>query len=135
MTHILRSTMRVLAVLLFILAGLNHFRNPIFYQRIIPPGFPFPRLLVILSGVCEIAGGIGLLIPPLRRLAGWGLIALLIAVFPANIYMAIAPHNFADLHFPTWALWLRLPFQVIFIAWVWFVALRQDRAASFSASQ
>jgi uncharacterized membrane protein len=55
------------------------------------------------------------------------LIALLIAVFPANIYMAIAPETFSDLHFPIWALWVRLPLQVVFVAWVWYVALFRDR--------
>ncbi|HEX3356616.1 MAG TPA: MauE/DoxX family redox-associated membrane protein [Tepidisphaeraceae bacterium] len=119
--------LRALAAVLFVLAGLNHFRNPIFYQRIVPPGFPSRPLLVIISGIAEISGGIGLLIVPLRRAAGWGLIALLIAVFPANIYMAIAPETFSDLHFPIWALWVRLPLQVVFVAWVWYVALFRDR--------
>jgi uncharacterized membrane protein len=73
------------------------------------------------SGVAEIAGGVGLVIRPLRRVAGWGLIALLIAVFPANIYMLQHPGQF---HFAPWILWARLPLQAVFIAWVWFVAIR-----------
>jgi len=107
----------------FILAGANHFRNPQFYRDIVPPQFGSAATLVKISGVCEIAGGASLLIPRLRRAAGWGLIALLIAVFPANIYMAIAPERIPNMNFPRWALWLRLPFQALFIGWIWFVAL------------
>jgi len=102
---------------------LNHFHNPAFYRNIIPPGFPDPKLLVILSGICEIAGGVGLLIPPLRQISGWGLIALLLAVFPANIFMAVSPERIPDLHMSRWLLWLRLPLQGILIAWIWFVAI------------
>jgi len=80
-------------------------------------------LVVIISGVAEIAGGIGILIPSARRMAGWGLLALLVAVFPANIYMAAYPERFG---IPAWILWVRLPFQVVFFAWVWFVALRRS---------
>jgi uncharacterized membrane protein len=113
--------LRILATIFFIGAGLNHFREPDFYQKIIPPAFPNPPLLVIISGIAEIAGGIGLLIPALRVPAAWGLIALLIAVFPANIYMAVAPDKIPDMHIPHWALWLRLPLQVVLGVWVWFV--------------
>jgi uncharacterized membrane protein len=86
--------------------------------------------LVAVSGVAEIAGGIGLLIPRLRRWAGWGLIALLIAVFPANVYMAVSPQRIPDLHFARWMLWLRLPLQGVFVVWVWYASLRTDRVNS-----
>lgn len=119
----MRLVLRLIAALGFIAAGLNHFRNPLFYQRIIPPGFPAPGLLVALSGVAEILGGVGLLVGPLRRSAGWGLIALLVAVFPANLYMALAPGKFADMHLPAWVFWARLPLQAVFIVWVWFAAI------------
>jgi len=112
-----------LAAVGFILAGANHFCDPDFYREIMPPKLGSPAALVAISGVCEIAGGLGLLVPRLRRVAGWGLIALVIAVFPANIYMAIAPERMPDMHFARWMLWLRLPFQVVFIVWIWFVAL------------
>jgi uncharacterized membrane protein len=118
-----RSVLRVLAGILFVLAGANHFRSTRFYQRIIPPGFGSPAALVAISGVCEIAGGLGLLYRPLRRAAGWGLIALLIAVSPANIYMAVRPEWFEDMHLPRWTFWARLPLQFVFIAWIWFVSL------------
>src|SRR5450432_697230 len=90
--------LRWLAAIFFVAAGANHFRNPHFYREIVPPWFPAPPLLVIISGLCEIAGGVGILIRPLRRFAGWGLIALLACVFPANLYMAFFPQRFPDLH-------------------------------------
>jgi uncharacterized membrane protein len=118
-----RVPLRWLASAVFVAAGLNHFLNPLFYRRIVPPGFPSPKALVEISGFFEIIGGVGLLVPPLRRTAGWGLIALLIAVFPANIYMVIDPQRTADSAIPIWLLWLRLPLQGVIIAWVWFVSL------------
>jgi uncharacterized membrane protein len=124
MVRALKLVLRVLAAVFFVGAGVNHFYNPKFYREIVPPGFPDPAMLVVVSGVCEIVGGIGLLIPRLRRGAGWGLIALLIAVFPANIYMAVSPERIPDLHVSQWLLWIRLPLQVVLGGWVWFVALR-----------
>ena len=114
--------LRLIAAAGFVGAGANHFINPVFYRRIVPPVFPAPGLLVQISGVCEIAGGLGLLVRPLRRAAGWGLIALLLAVFPANIYMAAFPERFSDVRVPTWMPWLRLPLQAVFIVWVWLAA-------------
>jgi len=109
-----------LAGLLFIFAGINHFLKPEFYERIVPPGFPSPRILVIASAIAEIAGGLGLLIRPLRAVAGWGLIALLVAVFPANIYMALRSDRF---EISPWILWARLPLQPVLMICVWWVAL------------
>jgi len=117
--ELMQTVWRWLAALFFIGAGINHFVMPDFYERIVPPGFPGPKLLVIVSGLAETAGGLGLLIPPLRRVAGWGLIAMLIAIFPANIYMALHPERFG---MSSWILWARLPLQVVFIVWVWWVA-------------
>lgn len=107
----------------FAIAGSLHFVKPDAYARIVPPGFPLPRLLVAISGVAEIVGGIGLLVPWLRRAAGCGLILLLIAVFPANLYMALTPTRFSFV--PPWLLWARLPLQVVIIVWVWWVAIRR----------
>ncbi len=107
---------------LFIVAGLNHFRSTEMYLRIMPEYLPRPLELVYLSGVFEVLGGIGLLIPRLRVAAGWGLIALLIAVFPANIQMLVDAEQFPM--FPVWLLWLRLPIQGLLIAWVWWAAIR-----------
>ncbi len=118
-----RAPLRWLAAIGFLLAGAKHFYRAEFYRQIVPPMFPSPAALIAIRGVVEIIGGVGLLIPRLRRAAGWGLIALLIAVFPANIYMAISPRFAEQLHFQPWVLWLRLPMQVLFIWWIWFVAL------------
>src|ERR1700691_748464 len=97
---LIRLLLRIIAALFFVGAGINHFLKPQFYRQIIPPLFPARSFLVALSGICEIAGGIGLLIPPLRRPAAWGLIALLCAVFPANIFMATSPQPTPGRDFP-----------------------------------
>jgi uncharacterized membrane protein len=117
-----QTALRFLAIVFVIGAGLNHFRNADFYKRIVPPMFPAPAALVLISGICEIAGGAGLAIPSVRRVAAWGLIALLVAVFPANIYMAMHPEKFADLGLPRWTFYARLPVQGILIWWVYLVS-------------
>ncbi len=102
----------------FLAAGVNHFRNPRFYEAIVPPSLQHePRLVVQVSGIAEIAGGAGVLLRPTRRLAGIGLIALLAAVFPANLYMAREPEHFRKL--PRWALYARLPLQPLMMVWAW----------------
>ncbi len=123
-----RTILRCLTAVVFVCAGANHFAHPRFYLKIVPPFFPAPAALVAISGACEIIGGIGLLIPPLQRAAGWGLLALLIAVFPANLYMALDPDRVPHGDIPVWLLWFRLPMQAVFIAWVWWVALKQPRS-------
>ncbi len=100
---------------MFVGAGVMHFIKPKMFEAIVPPSFPSPKALVAISGVAEIAGGIGLLIEPVRLAAGIGLILLLIAVFPANLYMARQPERFRQLA-PAWVLWSRLPFQGVLIA-------------------
>lgn len=97
-----------------------HFTLTSFYVRIVPPPLDaHAQLLVYLSGICEILGGIGVSFPQTRRAAGMGLLALLVAVFPANLYMAIQPELFRDVATPV-ALLLRLPLQLVIMAWVWF---------------
>jgi len=113
--------LRWLAAIFFVVAGTFHFLNPERYLEIMPPYLPAPKLLVAVSGAGEITGGIGLLIPTLRRLAGWGLVALLIAVFPANIYIL---QHAGQFHLSSSILWARLPLQGVFIAWVWFAAIK-----------
>jgi uncharacterized membrane protein len=100
----------------FIAAGANHFLHAPFYVRIMPPYLPFPAALVYLSGVCEIALG-ALLLTRWQSFAAWGLIALLIAVFPANLQMALHPRLYPQ--FAPALLWLRLPLQAVFIAWAY----------------
>jgi uncharacterized membrane protein len=113
-----RISRRVLAAT-FVGAGVLHFVKPEPYEMIMPPGLPYPRELVYLSGVAEIVGGLGVLSGRLRPWAGWWLIAVLVAVFPANVYMAIDPDEVFRKRFPAVALWLRLPLQGAFVAWVW----------------
>ena len=96
---------------LFLVSGLLHLAMPKPYVRIVPPMFPRPDLLVAISGGAEILGGIGLLIPWLRRPAGYGLALLLIAVFPANVYMAVAHIPSSGVLGNRWLQWLRLPVQ------------------------
>ena len=101
---------------LFLFVGVQHFRSTEFFVKIMPPYFPFHRELVLLSGVFEIALGMLLLVPQTTRLAACGLIALLIAVFPANLYMYQRAELFQVSRL---ALLLRLPLQVLLIAWAW----------------
>ena len=122
-------------------AGLNHFRNPDFYLRMMPPYIPAHEAMVFLSGVAEVGLGVTLLVaflvesgvarlllPTLfpngevyvarvRAYAAGGVIALLIAVFPANVYMATDHITIGNA--PSWALWARLPLQGVLIAWAW----------------
>ncbi|CAN5218306.1 DoxX family protein [soil metagenome] len=111
----LKNTATVIAAIGFVFAGYLHFKNPSIYLEIMPDYLPFPLFLIYLSGACEILGGIGLFIPRLRRFASYGLIALLIAVFPANVNMAV---NSIDFGMPHEILWWRLPFQLVLIVWV-----------------
>jgi uncharacterized membrane protein len=102
----------------FIQAGVNHFVMPRPYERIVPPALKGKaKLLVQASGVAEIAGGVGVLMPRTRRLSGMGLVALLAAVFPSNLYMAREPASFARI--PRWALYARLPLQPLMMVWAW----------------
>lgn len=102
---------------LFVAAGANHFLNEPLYVKIMPPYIPAPRLMVEVSGVAEAGLGAVMLSGRFTRTAAWGLIALLVAVFPANVHMALHPGQFR--RFPPALLWGRLPFQAVFIAWAW----------------
>lgn len=106
---------------LFVLAGANHFLNAAFYLRIMPAYLPAPLLLVYLSGVCEIALGVLLLIPKFSRVAAWGLILLLIAVFPANVQMVAHAELYPE--FDLIALWIRLFLQVVLVLWAYWLTL------------
>ena len=101
---------------LFILGGIGHFAATDVYLRIMPPDLPSPRFLVLFSGVCEVVLGILLLIPGASRPAAWGLIALLVAVFPANLYTYLHPRLFA---IPPGLLLARLPLQGVLIGWAY----------------
>jgi uncharacterized membrane protein len=102
----------------FVFAGVMHFVIPKTYKRIVPPYVPAPDAAVYASGAAEIVGGLGLMVPRRRRLAGWWLIATMIGVFPANVHMAIHHDEFRQVPGGRPALLARLPFQAVFIAWV-----------------
>jgi uncharacterized membrane protein len=124
--HRRKEILRGVLAVSIIIVGSTHFLRPEQYARIVPPPFP-PLASVYISGFFEILGGIGLLIPFVSVAAAWGLIALFIAVFPANIYMTLhniqidgIPHNQA-------LYWARLPFQAVFIAWAYWYARHPER--------
>ena len=98
-------------------AGIMHFARPEPYLKLMPPYLPWHLALVQISGVCEILGGIGLLIPQTRRVAAWGIVALLIAVFPANLYMATNPVETGAAAISPIIRWGRLPLQPVLIWW------------------
>jgi uncharacterized membrane protein len=118
-----RPLLYVMSVL-YVIAGVTHFVAPDLYVQIVPPYLPFPLALVYISGVAEAAFGAGLVFERTRRLAAWGIIGVLVAVFPANVYMATsdvviqgAPGGIGD---PSAAArWGRLPIQVVLVLWAW----------------
>jgi uncharacterized membrane protein len=113
-----RGRSRRLLALFFIGSGVNHFVLPRAYEQIVPPRLKSrAKLIVQVSGVAEVAGGVGVLLPWTRRASGVGLVALLAAVFPANVHMAREPKRFPKI--PEWALYGRLPLQPLMMAWAW----------------
>jgi uncharacterized membrane protein len=113
-----RTVSRRLLAAFFIASGVNHFVMPRAYEQIVPPSLQAEAGRVVeVSGVAEIAGGLAVLMPATRRLAGPGLVALLAAIFPANLYMARTPERFRKL--PRWALYARLPLQPLMMRWAW----------------
>ncbi len=110
--------------LFFLAAGLLHFVRPAMYEAIVPEWLPAQRELVYASGAAEIAGAVGVLDARTRRAAGWWLIATLVAVFPANVNMAIHADRFRSSPEPL--LWLRLPLQALLILWAWRVAAKRS---------
>jgi uncharacterized membrane protein len=106
----------------FALAGAMHFVVPRAYAAIVPAALPRKREIVAISGLAEIAGAAAVLSPRTRRLGRWWLLALLVAVFPANVNMAVRPEQVPGLdldRIPRWALWARLPLQPLCMLWVW----------------
>ena len=102
---------------LYMAAGFNHFRNPVMYRKIMPPWLPWHAELVVISGVLEILLGLLLLFPATRPWAAWGIIALLLAVFPANVHMMLQYMN--RQHPYLWVAVLRLPLQLVLIWWAY----------------
>jgi uncharacterized membrane protein len=114
----------ILLAAFFVFAGAMHFVIPRSYERIVPAWLPNAALLVMVSGVAEILGGIGVLIPGVQRYAGIGLIALLVAVFPANVEMLRLAREAGAPFLAQAGLWLRMPFQPVFVWWVWRATLK-----------
>jgi uncharacterized membrane protein len=115
-----RWVARIALALLFGAAGVGHFTHTAQFAAIVPPWLPWPDGLVWISGVCELLGALGLLIRRVRPAARWGLLALLVAVFPANIYMAMEQVTIPGMApAPAWALWARLPLQAVLMMLVW----------------
>src|ERR1700683_932203 len=120
---ILRLFVRLLLAALFLFAGTIHLRHPELFLPIMPPWIPLHLVCIQVSGVLELIGGLGLLIPvrTIQFLAGWGLVLLLVAVFPANIYMAMAHVQIHGVPAHPWIAWARLPLQPLLIAAVLWV--------------
>ena len=118
---ILRKIVLFGLALFFIFFGIDHFINPDFYLSIMPPAFPLHKEAVYISGFFEILGGLGVLIFRFRKIAGWGLIVLLVTVYPANIYMALTPEAFPNISIEL--LYFRLALQFLFFYWAYVVTL------------
>jgi uncharacterized membrane protein len=121
MAYLLSPVQRIavaLAAIFYVVAGSLHFIKPGPYLRIVPPYIPWHGAMVQVSGAFEIVGGLGLLVSETRKAASWGLIALLIAVFPANIYMATHPIEAGALAIAPVLRWGRLPLQVFLVLWL-----------------
>ena len=122
------SRSRIVLAAFFMAAGALHFLKPRPYESIMPEALPAHRELVYLSGAAELAGGAGVLSERTSRWAGWWLIATMLAVFPANINMAVEAERFEDIPEPL--LWARLPLQAAIVYWIWRVAVRPTSAAT-----
>lgn len=122
--------------LFYVFAGVLHFLRPEAYLPMMPGYLPAPRALIYVSGAAEVLGGVGVLIPRTRRAAAWGLVALLVAVWPANLHIALenVPLFGAEQGAGAWN-WVRLAFQVPLILWAWSYTrgARVDRPPSSGA--
>jgi len=127
-----KTRLRWLLTGIMVAIGIAHFANPDPFVAIVPDALPSKLLLVYLSGAFEIALGLGLAWSRTRRLAAWGLIALYVAVFPANVNMAINDVPVQGHHVPAWGLWGRLPLQLVLIAWAYMYT--RDHGAKSPAS-
>jgi len=116
----IKTILRYVLVVFYVVAGANHFLQPDVYVPMMPPYLPWHRALIFVSGAAELGLGLAMLSPTLRPAAAWGLILLLIAIFPANLHIALhdVPLFGNTEGFGVWN-WVRLPFQAVFIAWAW----------------
>lgn len=112
----------VTQAIFYVAAGINHFWHTAMYVAIMPPHYAHPVGLVQISGVAEVLGGIGLLVPWTRRFSAWGIVAMLIVYFDVHVYMALHVDHFASV--PAWVIYARLPLQLLLIAWAGAYAVR-----------
>ncbi len=122
----IQTIFRWLATVFFVVAGLLHFIIPEFYLAMMPPFIPFQQFFILISGIAEMAGAIGIQISRLRKFAGIGLIVLLVGIFPANIYVAIVNPVIPNLEYSASSMWWRLLLQPIFIVWIWWVSIKNN---------
>ncbi len=118
---------RIAMGLLYVTAGITHWVMPKFFVAIVPDYLPAHRELVLISGAAEFAGGLGVLLRPTRRFAAWGLITLLVCVFPANLWMVQHANRYRPV--PLWMLWGRLPLQLLMTWWAWLYTRPERRTA------
>jgi uncharacterized membrane protein len=123
---ILKAVLRVGMAVFYVVAGVNHFRDPEFYQSIMPPYLPMHQQLVYLSGIAEITLGIMAATPRSARLAAWGIILMLLAFLPVHVHMLINNHLYTEI--PTSFLWLRFPAQGLLILWAYCYTLAAKEA-------
>lgn len=123
-----KQTFRGILAISMMVTGVLHFVFPEPFIKIVPSLLPYPAALVYISGFFEILGGIGLLIPAVSQAAAWGLVLLFIAVYPANINMAVNHIQIANIPNSNWLQAIRLPFQFVLIAWAWWLTRPDDRS-------
>lgn len=126
-----KLVLRLLMALFYVVAGINHFRDPEFYLRIMPPYLPWHGALVQISGIAEIALGALVAIPATARAAAWAIIAMLLAFLPVHVHMLVNNHLFTEV--PTSFLWLRFPLQGLLVLWAWWYTLPERPAAAASS--
>jgi uncharacterized membrane protein len=122
-----KETWRLVLAIAISFVGVLHFATPDPFVKIVPSSLPHPLLLVYISGFFEIAGGVGLLVPRVSQAAAWGLILLFVAVFPANINMAINQIDLPGIPDSSLLRWGRLPLQAVLIAWAWWYAKPEQK--------
>ncbi len=125
-----KEILRVILAVCIVVAGVLHFAVPVPFIRIVPGFLPHPAALVYISGVIEIGLGVALLAPPISHLAAWGLVALFIAVYPANLNMAINGIEISGIPNTWWFQAIRLPFQFVLIAWAYWYTKPSNESRS-----
>jgi uncharacterized membrane protein len=121
-----KNTLRGILAVCIVVAGVLHFAQSEPFIRIVPDSLPAPAALVYISGAIEIMLGIGLLVPPVSQLSAWGLVALFIAVYPANLNMAFNHIQIEGIPDAWWFQAIRLPFQFVLIAWAYWLTRSEN---------